>query len=220
LVTMGSVEEAARLPVPGTEPMGLAFDDGTIWVASREAHRIYAMNPTSAAVIREIEVPGAPFGIAFVRGELHAVVGHGEDDDDRYIYRFTSAGGVEAPRIACPDLSGAHLAFDGETLFLSQAHNKKILALDAQGAVVRSIPLDRVPVGMTIVNRQFFLITRDVDSKDLQLGRLDPMDTAKGVVPLASIPFVARGLSFDGERLWMADREANEVVKLDAPRPN
>jgi hypothetical protein len=219
MVALTSVAEAVRVAAPGPEPMGLAFDEGTLWISSREAHRIYAMNPTNTSVAREIQAPGAPFGIAFVRGELYAIIGHGEDDDDRYLYRFTAAGGVAGSRISCPDLSGVHLAFDGETLFLSQAHNRRILALDALGASLQSISLDRVPVGMTIVNRQFLLITGDADFRNLQLGRLDPMDTTPGIVPLASIPFAARGLAFDGERIWTADRDANQIVAFAAPTP-
>ena len=73
---------------------------------------------------RKRKPPGAPFGIAVVGDELAVVIGHGNDDDDRYIYRFVPGHGFKSGRIQCPDLSGVHLAFDGATLFLSQAHNR------------------------------------------------------------------------------------------------
>jgi hypothetical protein len=59
------VMETRRLPAPGEEPMGVAFHEGTLWVACREAHRLYALEPASGAIVEEIQTPGAPFGIAF-----------------------------------------------------------------------------------------------------------------------------------------------------------
>jgi hypothetical protein len=206
------VEEAGRLPVPGAEPMGLAFGNAALWISCRESHRIYAMDPSSSAISEEVQTPGAPFGLAFLHDKLYVVIGHGYDDDDRYIYRYVPGRGFEEDPVACPDLSGAHLATDGESLFLSQAHNRKILALNPCGAVVEEITLDRVPLGMTAVESSFYLITGDRKFKNLQLGRLD---RSKGLLlPMASIPFVARGLAFDGEYFWTADRTKNEIVTL------
>ncbi len=170
------------------------------------------------AVAAEVQTPGAPFGLAFFRDAMYVVIGHGYDDDDRYVYRYTPGRGFEDHPIACPDLSGIHLATDGETLFLSQAHNRKILALDPCGAVLEEIALDRVPVGMTVVGGSFYLITGDRGFKDLQLGRLDPSQGAgRLVLPMASIPFAARGLAFDGTYFWTADRNKNEIVALATP---
>jgi len=211
------INEILRLPSPGPEPLGLAFDGTALWIASREAHLLYAVNPATWTVREEAHVPGAPFGIAVVGIELRIVVGFGEDDDDRYIYRFVPGHGFKGERIACPDLSGAHLAFAGDSLYLSQAHNRKILKLDSRGAIVREIPLDRRPVGMTIIDGVFHLVTGDSDFKNLELTKVDARGETPHVTSLASIPFRARGLTFDGEHLWTADRSANEIVAFAMP---
>jgi hypothetical protein len=215
-----SVEERGRFRAPGAEPMGLAFSNATLWISCRESHRLYAMEPASLAISEEVQTPGAPFGLAFFQDELYVVIGHGRDDDDRYIYRYIRGRGFEDDPIACPNLSGVHLASDGQTLFLSQAHNRKLLALDPSGGVVKEIGLDRVPVGMTVVGNSFYLITGDRKFKNLQIGRLDPGEGA-GVLlrPMASIPFVARDLAFDGTCFWTADRNSNEIVRLGTPAP-
>ena len=161
--------------------------------------------------------PGAPFGIAVVGDELAVVIGHGDDDDDRYIYRFVPGQGFKSGRMQCPDLSGVHLAFDGDTLFLSQAHNRKILALDGGGTVLREIGLDRVPVGMTIIDGNFYLITGAKNFKNLELTKVDARGETPRVTSLASIPFVARGLTFDGSRFWTGDRDSNEIVAFPMP---
>ncbi|HEY7979969.1 MAG TPA: hypothetical protein VID19_00680 [Candidatus Eremiobacteraceae bacterium] len=211
------INEILRLPSPGPEPLGLAFDGETLWISSREAHRLYAVNPATWTVREEAQVPGAPFGIAVVGIELRVVVGFGEDDNDRYIYRFIPGHGFKSDRLECPDLSGAHVAFDGDALYLSQAHNKKILKLDGHGAVLRDIPLERRPVGMTIVDGIFHLVTGDEEFKNLELTKVDTRGESPRVTSLASIPFRARGLAFDGVRFWTNDRGANETVAFEMP---
>ena len=211
------INEILRLPSPGPEPLGLAFDGTAMWIASREAHLLYAVNPATWTVREEAQVPGAPFGITVVGIELRVVVGFGEDDDDRYIYRFIPGHGFKGDRIACPDLSGVHLAFDGDSLYLSQAHNRKILALDNHGAVVREVLLERRPVGMSIIDGIFYLITCDADWKNHELTKVDIRGDAPRVNSLESIPFGARGLTFDGARFWTSDRRANEIVAFAMP---
>jgi hypothetical protein len=215
--TLTEISEIQRLPAPGPEPLGLAFDGTALWIASREAHRLYLVDPSTWIVAGEAEAPGAPFGIAVCRDGLRVVIGHGEDDDDRYIYRFVPGRGFQSDRIECPDLSGVHLAFDGGTLFLSQAHNMKILSLDDRGAIIREILLDRVPVGMTIINGLFYLITGDRQFRNLQFTKVDAHHETPRVTSLASIPFVARGLAFDGSRFWTGDRSTNEIVAFAPP---
>lgn len=215
--TIPEINEALRLPAPGPEPLGVAFDGTTLWVGSREAHRLYAVNPATWTVKQEISTPGAPFGISVVGDELRVVIGFGDDDDDRYIYRYVPGHGFKSGRIECPDLSGVHLAFDGDTLFLSQAHNMRILALDGQGAIMREIRLERVLVGMTIIDGLFYLITGEKNFKNLKLTTVDARGETPRVTLLASIPFIARGLTFDGTRLWTADRNNNEIVAFTMP---
>ena len=212
--TMTEIREILRLPAPGLEPIGLAFDGTTLWVSCRESHRLYAVDPATWAVRDEVKTPGAPFGLTVVGDELRVVIGEGNDDDDRYIYRFIPGHGFKSDRIACPDLSGAHVAFDGDTLFLSQAHDMKILALDDHGAVTRTMQLERVPVGMFVLDGRFHVIACDPDFRNPQLTTIDARGETLEVKALASIPFGARGLTFDGTHYWTSDRRKNEIVSF------
>ena len=211
------INEVARFPAPGPEPLGLAFDGPTLWISSREAHRLYALEPATWTITAQAEAPGAPFGIAVAPNELRVVIGYGNDDDDRYIYRFAPGRGFSSDRIECPDLSGVHLAFDGGTLFLSQAHNMKILALDDSGEVTRDMRLERRPVGMTVVDGLFYLITADGNFKDPQLTAVSLDGDAPRLTLRATMPFNARGLAFDGSHFWTGHRERNEIVAFTVP---
>ncbi len=215
--TAPEIIENLRLPSPGPKPLGLVFDGTTLWMASRETDRMYAINPATWNARDEGKAPGGPFGMTLVGDELRVVIGLGENQNDRYIYRFVPGHGFKSDRVECPDLTGAHLAFDGDVLFLSQAHYRKILALDAQGTVAHEIALDRVPLGMTIFERSFYLITGDKEFENLELTKVDAHDEVPRTTTLASIPFDARGLTFDGSRFWTSHRDNNQIVAFTAP---
>jgi len=218
--TANAINELRRLPSPAPLPLGLAFSGDTLWMASRETHRLYAIDPNKWTVNEEAQAPGGPFGMTMVGDELRVIIGLGEKDHDRYIYRFIPGHGFKSDRIACPDLTGAHLAFDGDTLFLSQASYRKILALDGQGNILREIPLERPPLGMTIVEGCFFLIAGDSEFENLELWKVDAHTEAPVVSVLASIPFDARGLTYDGSRFWTSHRDNNEIVAFEHPSPH
>lgn len=215
--TTHAIKELLRLPSPAPLPLGLAADGDTLWMASRETHRLYAIDTKKWTVSDEAQAPGGPFGMTMVGDELRVVIGHGEKDYDRYIYRFFPGHGFKNDRIACPDLTGSHLAFDGDTLFLSQASHRKILALDGQGKVIREISLDRTPVGMTIADGCFYVITGDEEFENLEFWRVDAHNETPQVTVLASIPFDARGLTYDGSRFWTSHRDDNEIVCFEKP---
>lgn len=217
--TLTEVTELLRLPSPAPKPLGLAFDGDTLWMGSRETERLYAIDPSKWTVGEEAQAPGGPFGLAVVGDELRAVLGFEEKHNDRYIYRFVPGHGFKSDRIACPDLTGSHLAFDGDTLFLSQASYRKIIALDGQGAIMREIPLQRVPVGMTIAGGRFYLVTTDEEFENVQFTVVDAHGERPQETALASIPFDARGLTFDGSRFWTSHRDNNEIVAFANPGP-
>lgn len=213
---MNDISEHLRLPSPAPKPLGLACDGGTLWMASRETNRIYAIDSARWSARDEGGAPGGPFGMTMVGDELRVVVGMGENQNDRYIYRFVPGHGFKSDRLACPDLTGAHVAFDGDVLFLSQAHYRKILALDAQGYVTSEIPLGRTPLGLTIADGIFYLITSDKAFENLEFAKLDAREQSPQLVALARIPFDARGLAFDGTRFWTSHRDNNEIVAFTA----
>lgn len=209
-----TIKEVRRFPAPGPEPLGLAYDAATLWISSREGHRLFAVDPQSWTVRREFPTPGAPFGIAIDGDALRVIVGFGDDDDDRYLYRFDPRSGFDSERFACPDLSGVHVAVDGDATYVSQAHNHRIVSLDPRGSMVREVPLSRRPVGMSIIDGVLHLVTADLDWKHHELTTLDARGKSFEMRTLASIPFGARGLAFDGAHFWTSDRRANEIVNF------
>ncbi len=103
--------------------------------------------------------PGKPFGITVMGAEMRVVVSIGEDDD-RYLFRFVPGKGFdESSKTACPDLTGSHFASDGTTLYMAQMGLRRIVALDAAGAIVREIALPTRIGGMGFGPGGFYLIS-------------------------------------------------------------
>jgi len=215
--TLPKIDEMLRMPSPAPTPFGLAYDGELLWMASRETDRLYAIEPKNWTVREEAQLPGKPAGIAILGDQLRLILGF-DDDDDRYIYRFIPGHGLKSERLRCPDLTGGHLAYDGDTLFLSQATFSRILALDAQGAVLHPIPLPRVPLGMTIVEGCFYLITSNNDRGDLRITRVEARGNDPIVTDLARVPFDVRSLTYDGSRFWTSHRKNNQIVAFEVTR--
>jgi hypothetical protein len=209
--TLATIEELLRIPAPGPAPVGLACDGTDLWIGSAETNRIYGMQWQQGRVFEEAVVPGTPFGITVTGDALRIVVG--DDNDDRWIRRYIMGKDFKSEKIPCPDHSGSFLAYDGDRLYLSQRFGKRILELNEAGTVLRAIPVPREITGMVIVSAKFYLMTtesREVD--DYRLQCLDARKDEPEMHELASVPFRARGLGFDGAKFWTNCKDENCIV--------
>ena len=69
----------ATVPAPGgSGHSGLAWAEGTLWIAHYEGRRIYQIDPQTGAVLRSIETTRFVTGVTWVDGELW----HGTWEDD------------------------------------------------------------------------------------------------------------------------------------------
>jgi hypothetical protein len=209
------IREALRLPSPAPRPQALAFDGEKLWMGSVATNRVYAINPLQWTVIDEENAPGKPWGMTVVGDELRVVCGIG-DDDDRVIRRFVPGHGFKMQgAIDCPDATGSQLSYDGTYLYLSQWYNRRLLALDEQGTIVRQIDVPHQICGQCYVGGEFYLVTTDdEETDDYFLTRV----LANGAVrseDIARLPFAARSLAYYGSRFWTSHREANQIVAFD-----
>lgn len=215
--TFAAIEELVRIPAPCPSPTGLACDGTDLWIGSSETNRIYGLRALQGTVFEEAQAPGRPFGITVTGDALRVVVGEGESDR-RYIRRYIMGKDFKSDKVTCPDFTGSFLAYDGDRLYLSQRDNQVILELDETGTVLRTIPVPRQVVGMVVVAGRFYLATtesREVD--DYRLLCLDARKEQPTVHELATIPFTARGLGFDGTKFWTNCRDQNELVAFAKP---
>jgi hypothetical protein len=215
--TLPAIDELVRMPSPCPAPVGNAFDGTYLWIGSTEVERVYAIDPRQGTIVEEWAAPGTPYGMTTLGDELRVTVGD-EPDDDRSIARLIPGHGFKSERMPCPDATGVWLAYDGESLFLSQRFAKRILELDEAGNVRRTIPVRREVTGMTIVDGTFYLMTtesKDVD--DYRVVRLDARGPAPVETELARVDFLARGLAYDGAKFWTNVRLENAILAFARP---
>ena len=215
--TFAAIDELLRIPAPCPAPIGIACDGTDLWIGSFGTNRIYGLNAQQGTVFEEAKAPGRPFGITVTGDALRVIVGEGPDDE-RYIRKYIMGKDFKSEKIPCPDLTGSFIAYDGDRLYVSQRDAKRILELDEAGTVVRTIPVPREITGMVIVAGRFYLATTEShDVDDYRILCLDARKEQPEVHELASIPFVARGLAYDGTKFWTNARSDNAIVAFAKP---
>jgi hypothetical protein len=214
---LAPIEELLRIPSPAPRPQGLACDGSDLWIGSIETSRIYGVRAQTGAVFEEGQGPGEPIGLVVIGDSIRVVSSEGADGD-RFIRRYVMGHGFKSEAIRCPDSTGSFLAWDGDHLFLSQRYEQRILELDPLGAVIRTIPVPRQIIGMTIVNGRFVLMTCvNKECDDVRVLRVDARKESPEVTELAGVPFIGRSLAWDGNRYWTAAREENALVAFTIP---
>ena len=210
--------ELTRHASPVQGPQGLAWDGATMWLTSAANGRLYAVDSQTWRIQREFVPPSEALGITSTGSDFRLVLAPSIDEPDlerdhRYVYSFSPEAGF-AECFVCPDNSGSFLAYANGTLYLSQAWDKKLIELDEDGAAVREVRLERRPVGMTIVEDAFYLVTVDEEWGDGRFDRLGIDEDAASIQTLRSLPFKPRSVAFDGEKFWTADRNNHAIVSL------
>ncbi len=213
---MQTSREITNRPSPGGRPQPLAFVAGSLWVGCWDTASLYALDTASWTVREEIALPGKPYGLAGYRDALYVVVSLGEDDD-RYAFRIVPGEPFDAAtRVACPDLTGSHLASHGDTLYLTQQSYRRVLAIDSHARAEREIALPTRCAGMAFDGNACRIIAADDEFDELTFAALDLESNEARVEPISAIDPEARGLAFDGSAWWTCHRERSRIVSFAA----
>lgn len=212
------IDELQRMPAPCPSPQALACDGTDLWVGCSETARLFGLRAHTGAVFEDTAAPGYPIGMVVTGDAIRIITSENEDEDNRIIRRYVIGHGFKSEAIPCPDDTGSFLAFDGDALFLSQRHAKKLLQLDAAGHVTRTIDVPRGITGMVIVDGRFYLMTAADrgEPTDSRVMRLDARGARLEIDELASVGFNGRSLAWDGTKFWTTDRETHEIIAFAA----
>jgi hypothetical protein len=209
------IVEIDRLVSASPEPHGVAVRGKDVWISSRATRKIDVMQREGWNKIDEIATPGMPWGMSFGGGAIVMTCGQG-DDDNRFVHRFVPGEGFDGRTIACPDDAGSHLALYGGRVLLGQWYNKRLLLLNDDGSVAHTWNAPHEICGVAVIDDMALLVTTDdEDTTEYWLTRLDLRSGAAD--DLASIPFRARGLAWDGSKFWTNHREADRTVTFTLP---
>lgn len=235
---ISTINEKRRLKSPTVTPQALAWDGKQLWVSSRDLGFFYKLTADASKIAAETDPPGVVWGAVATNGAITLTVGKGTNDD-RYVYRYYTKKGF-SKLFACPDFTGSYLSHDGESLYMSQWYEQRILKFDAKGNAVRKIEIGGEICGHAFVNGDLYVLrgTENVPrpqyaggpptperfrtgvkqgEEQWWIARVNPKEEKPHVVDVARVPFAARSLTFDGENFWSNHRAANEIVCFSLP---
>ena len=213
-----SIQEQRRLASPAVTPQALTWDGKSLWMGSRDLHRIYRIDVKTWTLLEETEAAGIPWAAVPTGEALRFTIGEGPEDD-RYIRGYVPGEGFSnADRIACPDFTGSYLSYDGDHLYLSQWYKHRILKLDASGNIQSVIDVGAEICGHVFVDGLIYVLRgTEKPNEDWRIAHFDLREETPTVEDLAHVPFPCRSLTFDGARFWTNHRVANEIVSFTLP---
>lgn len=218
---MQDANETQRRPSPTVTPQALAWGGKELWMSSRDLGMLYRIDVEKWKIADEVDPPGVIWAAVATNDGWRFTIGKGLNDD-RYVYAYTVDDGFKR-LFACPDFTGSYLSFDGEHLYLSQWYTGDIHEVDDGGKISRTINVGAEICGHTFADGTLYVLrgqeNKGVPGKaeEWRIARLDPAQKNSGVEDLATIPFAARSLTFDGDRFWSNHRAANETVSFVLP---
>jgi hypothetical protein len=215
---LAEIAQLVRFPSPAPAPQSLAHDGEHLWLGSWETERVYGLDPKQGRVFEEVRAPGRPVGSTVIGDELRFICSENGEGDNRFIRRFVPGHGFKTHAAACPDDTGSFLAFDGERLWLSQRHNKRVLELDATNRVLRTVPVGEQILGICWAGTRLYLsLWLGRERGGAQVAYIEPKSAGAIPVTIAQSPFAMISLAVDGERFWTNDAQSNQIVAFSLP---
>jgi glutamine cyclotransferase len=103
------------IPAPGSGNAGLAWAEGSLWLAKYEERKILRIDPVTGAILKTIESDRFVTGVSFVEGEMW----HGTwENEESEIRRVDPESGEVLVRLELPEGTGVTgLESDGGELF-------------------------------------------------------------------------------------------------------
>ena len=218
---MNEIVNLKRHPSPIVTPQALAWKGKELWLSSRDLGTFQRIDLGTWKIAEELDPPGVVWAAVATDDGWRLTIGKGLNDD-RYVYEYKSGEGFRK-LFACPNFTGSYLSHDGEHLYLSQWYKGVILQLDEGGQPVREIAVGEEICGHTFVDGMIYVLrgreNKDIPNKseEWRIARVDPRDDRPEAKDLATIPFAARSLAFDGEKFWSNHRAANEIISFTLP---
>jgi outer membrane protein assembly factor BamB len=201
-------EILAEFDIPGvTQIHGVTFDGTHIWFAGSTAKGddLHCVDPTTGKLVRRLGRTDCSCGLAFDGKHLWQVCADGLHQIDRQTGRTLR----KLPPPEAPELCG--LAYHDGCLWVGSFGGRRILKLDLQtGAVLATIPSDRLVTGVTWIGNELWHGTYPEADDDDAPGELRAVDSTTGAVRkrvhVANGTRIS-GTEYDGhERIWFGAR--------------
>jgi sugar lactone lactonase YvrE len=177
-----------------------------IWVADKDAQKIYRVDAENGKSDRTFATPGnKPAGLAWDGSKLWLA-----DFGKVKIYKLNPNTGAVESSFNAPDAGPWGLTWDGSNLWVSDFEKLKIYKVNNTGGVVTSFnaPGDK-PRGLAWAGGNLWCADNGTD----KIYKLNPNDGS--VVSSFDTPGPGTtGLTSDGTNIWNADKTDKKIYKL------
>ena len=209
-----AIAEIERRQATCKEPHAIATDGKTLWVSSRATWLVDVIDRAEWRKTGEIAPPAMAWGMTHADGDVVMTCGD-FDTEDRRIVRYRDGTFAGSP-IVCPEGTGSHLAFDGTHLLLGQWYLKKVNVLGDDGAVIRTYDSPHEVSGLAVRDGQIYALGTDDENTDEYF--ITSIDMVTGAArDVATVPFKARSLAWDGKSFWTNHRDKDQTVRFSLP---
>lgn len=216
----GSWEIGYSFPAPTSQTNGLTWDGEALWHTNDRDPIIYRINPDGGAVLGEIGTQVPDQGdLEFAGGAMWVV-----SENDHYIHKVDPSTGKtldsikvlgipESPPGSRFPIQMEGLTFDGRNIWVDGGTNYIIridLVKRTQHMYIMPLEMGYLD-GMTWAFDHLWVVTNNATIYELDpcsMGILDRFDAP------AHVGGGPEGFAFDGENLWFADNDRDQIYKI------
>jgi outer membrane protein assembly factor BamB len=195
------------LPAPGNYLCGLTFDGDRLWYSDQDAEKIYAVDPTTGAVVRELDCAKVRADLAFHDGQLCQVGGRPK----RVVVVDPASGDIVEEKRVLPSngrLCGIEMGPDGMWMCLRGPTVLQLRDFETM-TVQRELPVEGAsPSGLTYVDGT--VLYGEFDE-----GVVRAVDTETGeLLATVAVEGHPTGMTWDGEYVWYCDFSARSFKAM------
>ncbi len=198
----GSISAAVQV---GTDPVGLAFGGGALWVANRSDGSVSRLDPGTHTVIQTIDVGAAPEALTVTAGDVW--VANFADDTVSRINLTTNKvvdtiGVGNGPAAIGSGPSGVWVANSGDNTI------QRIDPLTGQRG--EPIGVGDGPDGIAVGARSVWV----ANGRDGTVSRIDPR-TGEEISSPVRVGSGPKGIALSGDEVWVANQGSTSVSRIN-----
>jgi streptogramin lyase len=187
--------------------MGVSIGEGAAWVVMRGS-ALYRVDLTTRKVHRVPSVP-APVDVAARQGIVWVL------DEQKGLVRLDARDGtIASPAIPVATRVGGDVYAAPGTVWIGNPATDTLIAFNADtNSFGAYFQLRGDYVDMAVLNSTVWVLTRDQQGNSL-LTALDPRTGHELASPMSVAGYPVE-ISTDGHALWIAQRDANALLRVD-----
>ncbi|MEO8517838.1 MAG: ABC transporter substrate-binding protein [Dermatophilaceae bacterium] len=199
----GAISSAVRV---GTDPTGLAFGGGSLWVANGSDGTVSRIDPATHAVIQTIEVGAAPEALSVTAGDVWVA-----NFTDNTVSRINIATNKVADSIRVGTGPAAIGSGPSGDVWVANSVDNTIQRIDPlTDHPDKAIGVGAGPDGIAVQAGALWV----ANGRDGTVSRIDPKTGEEVSSPIA-VGSGPKGIAISGDEVWVANQLSTSVTRIN-----